>query len=1425
MQRLKYFRSALIGGVSVAVLASPAAAKVFDVPRGDLAAALDAYSDQSGVQIVYSEDAVRGHRSEGAKGNFSEFAALTQILRGTGFAARSTPSSVIGIVPQQAPVMVAQAAPRRAPVAPMPAAPAAVETIVVTAQHKSENIQQVPIAISAFSQQELTERQIAGGPDLVKEVPNLTFSKTNFTGYNLQIRGIGTQAISVTTDPAVAVAFNGVPFIRNHFFEQEFFDVGDAEVLRGPQGTLYGRNATAGVFNLVSAKPTDQYEAMGSVDVGNYNERRLEGMINLPIVGDTLDIRIAGEWTKRDGYTFDRETNQSVDGRDLWSGRMTIGWKPTSDLQAYLVWEHFSEDDDRLRSGKQLCTTDNGPSVVNGPAGPQTPNVSNFGGWLSQGCSPGSLYGAAAFETPNAIANPFIAGLEYFPGFIPLGANPYAGVAQSQNLRVIDSQLMPSYRAKNDAVELNANYSVASDLTLTSQTGYNNDFLYSTEDYNRFNSAPELFADTGNGLVGQDGQFCDPQLGCSSRLVGEDVSEEHAQQFSQEVRLASNYNGPLNFSVGANFLHYQTVEDYYVFYNGITLLDEYLDQIFGAGPGSDMPHIPFNAAHANSCGPVQSTYPPNLSSSFLGTGCSYVDPDPLSQVNGQGHNYFLSENPYILNSFAGFGEVYYQLTPDLKLTGGLRWTDDMKSFTEIPSWTLLAGEGYPVAGVLDQSWREWTGRFNVSWTPQLDFTDQSLFYGSYSRGYKGGGANPPGVVPVVLNGITLTSPSDATHPLTFKPEFVDAFELGTKNTLLDGAVTFNGDIFYYKYQNYQISQIVDRTSVNLNFNANVEGAELESTWEPLPGLRFNVSGGYENAPLAKGSQAIDLMDRTAGQPGWMVVKPYITQTSNCVLPTDVVNEFLARGGGLQLACLAAYSDGLDPVTEAPYAPNPAGYPGYAGFNPATAPNSGEGFFKNLSGNQLPNTPPFTLSFGSQYSLPVSADWAATLRGDFYWQGNTEARVFNDKPYDSIHGYTNLNLALIFANDDGWQAMFYVKNVFDVTAITGAFLNSDDSGLTTNVFLTDPRLFGVRVTKSFGGADARESDRGWIDNHIDDYFDDVLDYLTDKDGGRPPLWIELGGQYALLDESQQRYAPSFISPTATIPYPATLPSPLPAQKLPDGSFDWNGKVSFEPDGSDWVFSASIRYGRSSGLGHVQKTLAPATIPSGYARTAGGADFVNSKSYEQETHAILDFMVGKDVGLGMSDGTSVLSGGVRIAQFASGLMTNISADPDYHWRRTNPQHQEYHDIFNGAAQAKHSFRGIGPAISWDAFAPIAGNAHDGEITFDWGANAAMLFGRRTADIHHQTSQCHKGVYQSIPCAAVYTTHGTIHRSRQVTVPNLGGFAGISMRYSNARISFGYRADEFFGAMDGGFASEKTYNLGFFGPFVNISIGIGG
>src|SRR6185312_9030555 len=254
------------------------------------------------------------------------------------------------------------------------------------------------------------------------------------------------------------------------------YDLSQAEVLRGPQGTLYGRNATAGVVNLVTAKPTDQFEAMLSGDIGNYKNRRFEGMINLPIVDDELDIRLAGEWTKRDGYTTNALTGSDVDGRNLWSSRLSIGWKPTEDIQATLVWEHFSENDDRMRTAKQLCKTDPGLATVNGVHVP-VPGVDTSGGiltaftistgYLSQGCLPSSLYSAEAFGVPNGYSLPYVVA-----GWVTGGvnvSNPYVDAVQSRNLRVIETQIDPMYKSKNDTVELNVDYNITPSLTFSSQ--------------------------------------------------------------------------------------------------------------------------------------------------------------------------------------------------------------------------------------------------------------------------------------------------------------------------------------------------------------------------------------------------------------------------------------------------------------------------------------------------------------------------------------------------------------------------------------------------------------------------------------------------------------------------------------------------------------------------------------------------------------------------------------------------------------------------------------------------------------------------------------------------------------------------------------------------------------------------------------------
>ncbi len=229
MKRLIKLKFALLAATAV----TPALAAGFDVPGGDLKSALDAYAHQAGIALVYSEDAVKGVRTRGTHGEQASDAALSNILAGTGFRTQHQGGAVIVVRGDQrseateiSPIQIAQAA---------PSARSAVETVTVTSSKLGgADVQSIPIAITALSQEQLTATQTSGGPDLIKQVPNMTFTKTNFSGYSIQIRGIGTQAISVATDPAVAVALNDIPFIRNHFFEQEFYDLSQAEVLARP---------------------------------------------------------------------------------------------------------------------------------------------------------------------------------------------------------------------------------------------------------------------------------------------------------------------------------------------------------------------------------------------------------------------------------------------------------------------------------------------------------------------------------------------------------------------------------------------------------------------------------------------------------------------------------------------------------------------------------------------------------------------------------------------------------------------------------------------------------------------------------------------------------------------------------------------------------------------------------------------------------------------------------------------------------------------------------------------------------------------------------------------------------------------------------------------------------------------------------------
>ena len=1002
--------------------------------------------------------------------------------------------------------------PALAQTAPAPAAdPTAIDDVIVTAQKREQRIQDVPIAISAFDEEALTAQRIEGGADLVRAIPNVAFTKTNFNSYNFQIRGLGTQAVSATSDPGVAVAFNSTGIIQNRLFEQEYFDIERVEVLRGPQGTLYGRNATAGVVNVIPrGADLNDFEGFARAELGNYDSRRLVGMANIPLVEDRLAFRVAGAMTQRDGFDYNSVTGNNVNGRDLWGARATLAFEPSAAFRASLVWEHFEEDDNRSRTGKQLCHRDTPPErigstvIVDG-----TDLFSTLGrpAMFSTGCRAGSLYDDGAFGTPNGASIPFVLSSWTSSGSFPWGflpeysqgvgllqlRDPYGGLEQSRDLREIASFRDPIYRAQADIFQLNLEFDLADALTLHSQTLYVDDSVYSFQDVNRFNTLP-FFNDTTrmSDLFGAPltspyrdlapgGIFCDPQIGCSNTMAGFDISRADAEQFTQEFRLSSDFDGPLNFSLGANHTRYETLSQYYVMNNVLTALAMTLP-FNGSGDFAFCNQDGFFASGA--LVPMEDT-----------VHCPYIDPNPVESINGDGHNYFRSINPYELTSTAAFGELYWDATETLRVTAGLRYTADHKSFDVYPTQLLLApnilaggivGRGYPKRDTIELEWGEWTGRLGVDWKPELGVTDETLLYAFYSRGYKGGGMNPP--LPDFATGeeyveagyidqamydfyiasgfFPILSLIGEEYEQVFRPEFVNAFELGAKNTLLDGALLFNMTGFFYDYTDYQVSQVRNRAAINENFDATVWGLEFEARWEVAENFRINANLGHLRTRIADGESSIDIMNRNLGDPNYTVVRAWAQIPSNCVVPTAVAESHLNDPGfsGIQAywrlcggygALGSIYPGPTDPATRLEY--DPGDYPEL---------NGGSGLATDLSGNELPNAPRWTFNLGAEYDWRIGDEWRVTVRGDYYWQGDSWHRVYNLAPYDRLRSWDYVNLGVWAESEGGLRLEAYVRNLFDATPITGAFLNSDDQGLTTNIFTLDPRVIGVSISQRF-----------------------------------------------------------------------------------------------------------------------------------------------------------------------------------------------------------------------------------------------------------------------------------------------------------------------------------------------------------------------
>lgn len=950
----------------------------------------------------------------------------------------------------------------------------AADEIIVTAQRKAQNLQDVPIAVSAFSAEALEKRQIENSSDLQLSLPNVTFSKGQFQDSSFNIRGIGDLCVGVACDSATGIHLDGTPLLATRLFETEFFDLERVEVLRGPQGTLFGRNATSGVVNFVPLRPDlSSFNGSGEVEYGNYDSLKVKGMINVPIT-DTLGLRAAGFYLKRDGYTKNLFDGNRIDNRDMYAVRGSLRWRPTDNTTVDLMAYYFREDDSRMRVQKQMCQRDN-----TGVLG-CLPNAREYGTINGNSTFVGTL-GSRELLAIAGIPIPALAlGSIY-------GDDVYSKAINPSDPRVVNADFTPKYLTSEEQYQ--ARISQDFDSFNIQLTGfYHKSSVDSSQDYNLAVQDRSVFANglttlsalasTGplvsylqplyNALTpnGPNGPLCTslPETTgtgsfggfktCASTPQDFDRSNQTTHDWSAEGILSSSFDGKFNFLLGGIYVDYKIDEtSYYINQFGI----DYVAGLLGS-----------------------------FTSAGLGLAPSYLASPYYRNKGGD----------LRVKSHGIFGEAYYQVNDAAKLTIGLRYNNDKKSVrarTTLANFLVPYGStdafaspylfnaaqpydadpgklGNQLFQERSVGFEKMTGRAVFDWK----ISDENLLYISYSRGYKSGGLNPP-LSPIF------------TVAEAFKAETVNAFEIGSKNEFANGDFTLNATAFYYQYKGLQLSRIVARTAVNDNIDADIYGLELEGIIRPTRDLAINFGASYLHTRAGDtGDRLFDTRDPSDGRADVVIVKDLET-AANCVVQSATGNRDAANGfvtavnsalglraptsfganSGINgtgafgmcgiLRAAAAGNIGLAGAPLAPLQPLLNSFGGMAISN---------GVVVNVKGNRLPQAPNYKFSAGVQYTFETPNGLIIVPRADLTYTGSMYGTIFN-RNVDKIDGYAQVNAQLqINGRDDQWFVRGFVQNLFDKNAVTGLYVNDASAGIYTNIFTLEPRRYGLSAGFKF-----------------------------------------------------------------------------------------------------------------------------------------------------------------------------------------------------------------------------------------------------------------------------------------------------------------------------------------------------------------------
>jgi iron complex outermembrane receptor protein len=614
-----------------------------------------------------------------------------------------------------------------APVADVAADESGVNDIVVTAQRRSERLQDVPLSVTAVDADALSRSGIRDASRLQFVAPGLTWGSQGSDAFPA-IRGVRTQLVSAQSDPVIGFYIDGIYQSRTQQQTFPLFDVARVEVLRGPQGTLYGRNTFGGNISIVSQQPTNELSAGFNAQFGNYDMRQFDAFINIPVT-DNVQLRVAGTHVEHSGYVKS-STNPDLRlvDEDQTAIRASLKITPTAELEILVHGAYWDRDDAGGGAyGYKVVGT-----LINPVTGARSIN--------------GSPYAVNPSVRPT-VGSVYVAGIAQG---VPVTGDPYTNQW--------DYQPFEKLREKYGSGQISYDFGP---VALKSITGYNS-----------FRSNRSADLDQSSVVF--------PAAGVASAFAGSGIqaADTRDKTFTQELQLASNSNSsPLQWIVGAYYLNDKVTEFY--------------SQIYTAP-----------------------------SATALSTR---------------------SRTAIETDAYALYGQATYSLIPDkLRLIGGIRYSDETKKYN-ITNFTAPAQTWNFNTQTSAQASGE--AKYNkVTWRAGAEFnvTTGSMLYGTVSTGFESGGINNNSSNPLI--------------PSSYAPQTVTAYELGSKNRLMDGHVVFNVSAFYNKYKNLQITILDPATNFSYYASAGAArsyGAEFEVKTVFYPGLHLDLTAALLNAKFTQ----------------------------------------------------------------------------------------------------------------------------------------------------------------------------------------------------------------------------------------------------------------------------------------------------------------------------------------------------------------------------------------------------------------------------------------------------------------------------------------------------------------------------------------------------------------------------------------------